>query len=109
MPRLSYVDKLRAVGQFEAGTRQRDVAALFGVRPGTISKLVAKFRATCDVKDMPPTGRPRATTPEQDRFLTRATLRDRSCLQRGCRHGFSDRYRRSVETSRRALCQLLHG
>ncbi|CAH1256352.1 BCAN [Branchiostoma lanceolatum] len=106
MPRLSYVDKLRAVGQVEAGTRQRDVAALFGVRPGTISKLVAKFRATGDVKDMPRTGRPRATTPEQDQFLTRATLRDRRLSSTRLQTRFSDRYRRRI--SRQTIRNRLH-
>ena len=77
MPRLSLQDKARAIGQLEAGVRGYRVAAAFGVSPGTISKLKTKFRETGDVKDRPRSGRPRKTTPQEDRFLTLASLRDR--------------------------------
>ena len=59
MPRLSNVEKARAIGQIEAGVPQKDVAALFGVSPGTISKWKAKFQETGDVKDRPRSGRPK--------------------------------------------------
>ena len=67
MPRLSNLEKARAIGQVEAGVPQNQVAALFGVSPGTISKLKAKFRETGDVKDRPRSGRPKKTTPQEDR------------------------------------------
>ena len=70
MPRLSNLEKARAIGQVEAGVPQNQVAALFGVSPGTISKLKAKFRETGDVKDRPRSGRPKMTTPQEDRFIT---------------------------------------
>ena len=41
---------------------QNQVAALFGVSPGTIFKLKAKFCETGDVKDRPRSGRPKKTT-----------------------------------------------
>ena len=64
MPRLSNLEKARAIGQVEAGVPQNQVAALFGVSPGrpTISKLKEKFRETGDVKDRPRSGRPKKTT-----------------------------------------------
>ena len=49
---------------------QNQVAALFGVSPGTISKLKAKFCETGDLKDRPRSGRPKKTTPQEDRFIT---------------------------------------
>ena len=70
MPRLSNLEKARAIGQVEAGVPQNQVAALFGVSPGTISKLKAKFRDTGDVKDRPRSGRPKKTTPQEDRFIS---------------------------------------
>ena len=70
MPRLSNLEKARAIGQVEAGVPQNQVAALFGVSPGTISKLKAKFRETGDVKDRLRSGRPKKTTPQEDRFIT---------------------------------------
>ena len=53
MPRLSLHDKACAIGQLEAGVPVRRVAALFGVSPGTTSKLRTKFRETGEVKDRP--------------------------------------------------------
>jgi len=49
IPRLSILDKTRVIGQVEAGVLQNQVAALFVVNPGTISKLKAKFRETSDL------------------------------------------------------------
>ena len=80
MPRLSLQDKAHAIGQLEAGVPVRRVAALFGVSPGTISKLRTKFRETGEVKDRPQSGRPRKTTPQKDWFLTLASLRNRRLL-----------------------------
>ena len=53
MPRLSLQDRARAIGQLEAGVPAFRVAASFGVSPGAISKLRAKFRETGKVKDRP--------------------------------------------------------
>ena len=46
MPRLSNLDRARAIGQLEAGVKQSVVAARFGVGQSTISKLKTKFRNT---------------------------------------------------------------
>ena len=73
MPRLSLQDRAGAIGQLEAGVPAYRVAA-FGVSPGSISKLKTKFRETGEVKDPPRSGRPKKTTPQEDRFLTLASL-----------------------------------
>ena len=39
MPRLSNLDKAHVIGQVEVGVLQNQVAALFEVSPGSISKL----------------------------------------------------------------------
>ena len=53
MPRLSVLDRAHAIGQLEAGVPAFRVAASFGVSPGTISKLRAKFCETVEVKVRP--------------------------------------------------------
>ena len=82
MPRLSLQDRACAIGQLEAGVPAFRVAASFGVSPGAISKLRAKFRETGEVKDRPRSGRPKKTTPQEDRFLTLAALRNRRLTAR---------------------------
>ena len=52
MPRLS-LDKARVIGQIQARVHQKDVALLFGVSSGCISKLKSKYRMAGDVKWTP--------------------------------------------------------
>jgi len=92
MPRLSNVEKARAIGQIEAGVPQKDVAALFGVSPGTISKWKAKFQETGDVKDRPRSGRPKKTTEQEDHFITLSALRNRRLSSRNLQARFARRY-----------------
>ena len=91
-PRLSLQDKAPAIGQLEAGILVRRVAALFGVSPGTISKCRTKFCETGEVKDRPQSGRPRKTTPQEDWFLTLASLRNRRLSSRDLQARFAQRY-----------------
>ena len=104
--KLSPVDKARAIGQLEAGKSQTEVAATFGVTQGMISKLKTKFRLTGDVKDRPRSGRPKKTTPQQDRFITLSALRNRRVtapeLQRRYRHRYG------TDLSAQAIRNRLH-
>lgn len=77
MAKLSPLDRARALGQLEAGMKQRDVAARFGVSQSAIAKLKKRFRDTGDVKDKPRSGRPRVTTPQTDRYISNSVLRNR--------------------------------
>ena len=86
MPRLTDLDKALAIGQLQAGVPQNQVAALFGVSPSTLSKLKAKFHIMGDVKDRPQSGRPKKTTPQEERFITLSAL---SLLQI-CSQGLQD-------------------
>jgi len=81
MPRLSNLDKACAIGQVEAGVLQYQVATLFGVSPGSISKLKAKFHETGDVKDRQRSGHPGKTTSEEDPFISLTALICRQGLQ----------------------------
>ena len=68
MPRVSDVEKARAIRQIEAGISHNQVAN-FGVSRSAISKWKTNYHATDDVKDRPRSGRPWATTPQEDWFL----------------------------------------
>ncbi|KAK1904362.1 Transposable element Tcb1 transposase, partial [Dissostichus eleginoides] len=89
-------DKARAIGQLEAVVPVRRVAALCGVSPGNISKLRTKFRETGEVKDRPRRGRPRKTTPPEDRFLTLASLRNRRLSSRDLQARFAQQDHRQI-------------
>ena len=105
MPRLSNLDRARAIGQLEAGVKQSVVAARFGVGQSTISKFKTKFRNTGDVKDRPKSGRPRITTQQQDRYIISGVLRNRRLNTRMIQTRVTARYGRriSYQTIRRRL------
>ena len=96
MPCQSLQYKALAIGELEAGVPGYRVAAAFGVSPGTISKLKTKFCETGDVKDRPRSGCPRKTTPQEDRFLTLASLRNRRLPARALQAKCSQRYHRRI-------------
>ena len=105
MPRLTDLDRARAIGQLQAGVPQNQVTALFGVSPSTISKVKAKFHITGDVRDRPRSGRPKKTTPQEDRFLTLSALRNRRLSSTDLQSRFAGRYGRrlSAQTIRNRL------
>ncbi len=98
MPRrvLSNLERARAIGQIEAGVPQKKVAANFGVSQGAISKLKAKFRQTGEVKDRPRSGRPKKTTPQEDRFITQVALTNRRLSSRVLQARFLGRFGRRI-------------
>ena len=69
--RLTNLQRAIAIGQLQAGKRQKDVALNLGVSQPAISLLWRKYQRTGDVKDQPRPGRPKATTEREDRFLVR--------------------------------------
>ena len=77
MPRLTEVQQGQAIGMLLQGQGQLQVAAHFGVHIRTIQHLVQRVRVTGRVIDRPRSGRPRVTTPHQDRFIRLAHLRNR--------------------------------
>ena len=77
MGRLNAADRNQAIGRLQAGESKSEVARIFNVHPSTITRLWNRFRETNSTNDRPRLGRPRVTTPAQDRYIRVTHLRDR--------------------------------
>ena len=77
MPRLTEVQRSKAIALLMQGQRQQQVALQFGVNVSTIERLVRRLRDTGKVADRQRRGRPRVKTPRQDRAIRLAHLRNR--------------------------------
>ena len=77
MPRLSAADRNIAIGRLEAGESQSAVARHFNVHHTTINRLWHRYNQFNSTNDRPRSGRPRVTTPAQDRFIRLFHLRHR--------------------------------
>ncbi|XP_070183444.1 uncharacterized protein [Littorina saxatilis] len=75
MPRLSAIDRERAIGQLQAGNRPAAIANVMGVATSTICRLWTRFQASGSTWDGARSGRPRVTTARQDRAIYRQHLR----------------------------------
>ena len=69
MPRLNEAQCNNAIGRLEAGESQAAVAGIFNVTQSTISRLWARYQQHQSTLDLPRSGRPRVTTPAQDRYI----------------------------------------
>lgn len=78
MPRLSQIDRERAIGMLNGGTSQIEVARQFGVTDRTIRYLQTRLRETGSSNDRPRSGRPRVTSAADDRYIRLSHLRRRS-------------------------------
>ena len=76
MPPLRAAARENAIGRLQAGQRQA-VAHALNVSQSTISRLWNRFRQSGSTADAPRSGRPRVTTPAQDRFIRLCHLRNR--------------------------------
>ncbi|XP_046563761.1 uncharacterized protein LOC124272605 [Haliotis rubra] len=61
----------------EMGATHDHVAQTLGCHRVTVSRLVQRYRQTGQTTDRPRTGRPRVTTPREDRYLRTLHLRNR--------------------------------
>jgi transposase len=77
MPRLSDIDRGRAIGMLDAGTRIRAVATALHVHESSISRLRNRYTTTGRTADRPRSGRPRVTTNRQNRYIVLQHLRNR--------------------------------
>ena len=77
MPPLRAAARENAIGRLQAGQRQADVAHALNVSQSTISRFWNRFRQSGSTADAPRSGRPRETTPAQDRFIRLRHLRNR--------------------------------
>ena len=69
MPRLSEGERCRLVGMLQGGASVFATARHFGVTRTTVRLWNQRYRATGTVADLQRSGRPRVTTPQQDRFI----------------------------------------
>ena len=75
-PAMTFEQRERVIGMLTAGLSARDVARHFQRHESTISRLLSRFQQTGNVADRPRSGRPRKTTPQEDRFLTTSSRRN---------------------------------
>ena len=76
-PGMTFEQRERAIGMLTTGMSARDVARHFQCHESTISRLLNRFQQTGHVPDRSRSGRPRKTTPREDRFLTTSSRRNR--------------------------------
>ena len=76
-PGMTFEQRERAICMLTAGMSARDVARHLQRHESTISRLLNRFQQTGNVADRPRSGRPRKTTPPEDRFLTTSFRRNR--------------------------------
>lgn len=76
--RLTAEQRGRALALLDEGIGLREVSRRLHVSHSTISRLRERFNATGSSQERRHTGRPRATTRQQDRYLMLGALRDRT-------------------------------
>ena len=69
MRQLSDEARNQIIGQLQAGRRIIDVARHFDICKKTVVRLRQKFNRTGSTKNLPKTGKPRKTTPQEDRNI----------------------------------------
>ena len=77
MPRLSQVERERAVGMAQKGATNAAIARTFGCTKATVGRLMQPLRRTGSTADRSRSGRPRITTPAEDRHIRVIHLRNR--------------------------------
>ena len=107
MPRLDTATRNIAIGRFQAGESQNEVARTLNVNQSTISRLWNIFQQTGSTNDRHRSGRPRITTPGQDRFIRVFHLRNRTVATSTTAAGIPGLRRISSQTVRKRLRQ--HG
>ena len=77
MPRIPPDLRERAIGMLNAGMATNEVARVVGSSSRAIRNLRQRFQVTGRTADLPRSGRPRVTTPGQDRYIMNTHLRNR--------------------------------
>ncbi|KAG2463223.1 PANK1 kinase, partial [Polypterus senegalus] len=76
MPRVPAHLRERALGMQQGGMRTADVARTINCHVRTVRRLRQRYRESGRTADHPRSGRPRVTTPAQDRYIRISHLRD---------------------------------
>ena len=90
MPRVAALQREQAIGRFTAGNDPQALSVTFNRHVSTTYKLCHRFQASGSTSDAPPSGRPRAATPWQDRHIVQVHL--------------PDRFQTAEETGRNVVC-----
>lgn len=77
MTRLTLQQRERAIGMIEMGATHIHVATTLGCHRTTVTRLMQRYRHSGQTSDRPRSGRPRVTTPQDDRYLRTLHLRNR--------------------------------
>uniref|UniRef100_A0AAZ3SN77 Transposase Tc1-like domain-containing protein n=1 Tax=Oncorhynchus tshawytscha TaxID=74940 RepID=A0AAZ3SN77_ONCTS len=77
MPSVPTHLRERALGMLQGGMRTAAVARAINCNVRTVRRLRQRYRETGWTADSPRSGRPRITTPTQDRYIRTSHLRDR--------------------------------
>ena len=74
---LTDVEVAQAIGMLQAAVSQSDGGRQVGVHRRVILRAFQRFQATGQFSARPGSGRPRATTQREDRYLVTSTRRQR--------------------------------
>ena len=77
MPSVPAHLRERALGMLQGGMRTADVARAINCYVRTVRCLRQRYSETGWTADRPRSGRPRVTTPAQDRYIRTSHLQDR--------------------------------
>ena len=69
MPRVNAHLREHALGMLQGGMRTANVARAIHFNVHTVRRLRRRYRETGQTADHPRSGRPRVTTPAQDRYI----------------------------------------
>ena len=103
MPRLDPATRNIAFGRLQAGESQIEVARTLYVNQSTISRLWNRFQQTGSTNDRQMSGRPRITTPGQDRYIRVFHLRNRTVAASTTAAGIPGLRRISSQTVRNRM------
>lgn len=102
MPRLSNVQRERAIGMLQTGTSVAEVARTMGCSRRTVYDLQTRLQQTGTTADRPRPGRPRVTSHAEDRQIVLRHLRNRFLTATSTRNELF-RGRLSAQTVRNRL------
>ncbi|GFU74222.1 paired domain-containing protein [Trichonephila clavipes] len=94
----------RAVGWMEMGLSQADVARRLNVSRSVVQRLWDQYQSEDSVSRRPVSGRPRATTPAEDRFLALSARRRRTTT---CRSSLQTTFKHQEEESPLLRCEIV--
>ncbi|GFV83947.1 uncharacterized protein TNCV_1479491 [Trichonephila clavipes] len=93
----------RAVGWMEMGLSQADAARRINVSRSVVQRLWDQYQSEDSVSRRPVPGRPRATTPAEDRFLALSARRRRT----KCRSSLQTTFKHQEEESPLLRCEIV--